>query len=244
MVLRNQLRWQSWWPVAVVLLFGWAESPGWAASAEVSRPCTSQSAGWNQSAASPWTKASLRTNEPGSAPSESEEEQPRQKDEPAGGLCLGYLAQNLVSDQKKVWTSPLHVRALNPGDKDWLAVFGIGTLGLVAADNGLMRNFGTSAIAHSSSFSNYALGTMVASAASLYLRGAITRDDHSRETGFLAGEAALNSVIVAEAMKRAFQRPRPNAANAGTFWAGGNSFPSEHALAAWSIASVIAQIGR
>src|ERR1019366_9591791 len=47
-------------------------------------------------------------------------------------------------------------------------------------------------------------------------------------------------VILGEAMKLAFQRPRPNAANAGTFGAGGNSFPSEHALAAWSIASVIA----
>jgi hypothetical protein len=188
MVLRNQLRWHSWWPVAVVLLFGWAGSSGWAASPEVSKPCTSLSAGWNQSAASPWTKASLRTNEPRSAL--SEQARARQKDEPAGGLCLRYLAQNLVSDQKKIWTSPLHVHALNPEDKNWLAVFGIGTLGMVAADNGLMRNFGTSAIAHSSSFSNYALGTMVASAASLYLRGAITRDDHSRETGFLAGEAA------------------------------------------------------
>jgi FlaA1/EpsC-like NDP-sugar epimerase len=238
MLFRNQLRWHSWWPV--VLLFGCAGSPGWATIAEVSKPCTSKSggAGWNQGGASPWTKASLRTNELGSTP--SGEERARQKNEPDGGLCLRYLAQNLVSDQKKIWTSSLHLRALHTEDKNWLAVFGIGTLGLVAADNGLMRNFGVSAIAHSSGFSNYALGTMVASAASFYLRGAITRDDHGRETGLLAGEAALNSVIVAETMKRAFQRPRPNAANAGTFGAGGDSFPSEHALAAWSIASVIA----
>src|ERR1035438_4638081 len=118
MVLRNPFRWHSWWPPGVVLLFGWAEISGWAASPEVSKPCTSQSAGWNQSAASPWTKASFRTNESGSAPSESEEERPRQKDEPAGGLCLRYLAQNLVSDQKKVWTSPLHVRALNPRSEE------------------------------------------------------------------------------------------------------------------------------
>jgi hypothetical protein len=29
-----------------------------------------------------------------------------------GGLCLTYLAQNLVSDQKKIWTSPLHLQCL------------------------------------------------------------------------------------------------------------------------------------
>jgi membrane-associated phospholipid phosphatase len=158
----------------------------------------------------------------------------------ASGLCLTYFAQNLVSDQRKIWTSPLHLQALDTEDRHWLVPLGIGTLGLVAADNDIMRHFGSTPIARSSSFSNYGLAAMVASAASLYLRGATTSDDHSRETGFLAGEAALNSIIVAETMKLAFQRPRPNAANAGTFGAGGASFPSEHALAAWSIASVIA----
>ena len=50
----------------------------------------------------------------------------------------------------------------------------------------------------------------------------------------------MNSVIVGEAMKLVFKRPRPNAANGGSFGAGGASFPSEHALSAWSIATVIA----
>ena len=72
------------------------------------------------------------------------------------------------------------------------------------------------------------------------LRGITTHDNHDRETGFLAGEAATNSIIVGEALKLVFQRPRPNAVHAGRFGAGGASFPSEHALAAWSIASVIA----
>ncbi|MGA2979413.1 MAG: capsule assembly Wzi family protein [Terriglobales bacterium] len=117
----------------------------------------------------------------------------------------------------------------------------VGSLGLMAADQDIMRHFGSTPIAHSGSFSNYGLAAMIASAGSLYLRGASTDDEHSRETGSLAGEAATNSLIVAEAMKLAFQRPRPNAANAGTFGAGGASFPSEHALAAWSIASVMAQ---
>ena len=115
--------------------------------------------------------------------------------------------------------------------------FGAGTLGLVAADKDIMRHFGNTPRPHSNSFGNYGLAAMIGGAATLYLRGATTNDDHSREAGFLAGEAAVNSVIVAETMKLAFRRPRPNTANAGDFGAGGASFPSEHALAAWSIAS-------
>ncbi len=157
------------------------------------------------------------------------------------GFCLGYFAKNLVSDQKTIWTSPFHLDALPAEDKNWLVPLGLGTLGLVAADQKIMRHFGNTPMAHSSSFSNYGLAAMAGGAASLYLRGTIVKDDHSRETGFLAGEAAVNGVIVAEAMKMAFRRARPDQVHAGDFGAGGSSFPSEHALAAWSMASVIAQ---
>lgn len=87
----------------------------------------------------------------------------------AGGLCLTYFAQNLVSDQRKIWTSPLHLQALDTEDKHWLAPLGIGTMDLVAADNDIMRHFGSTPIAHSSSFSNYGLAAMVGGAASIYL---------------------------------------------------------------------------
>jgi FlaA1/EpsC-like NDP-sugar epimerase len=155
-------------------------------------------------------------------------------------LCFARWGQNLVSDQQTIWTSPLHLHALHAQGKNWLLPLGVGTLGLVAADGDIMRHFGNSPMAHSSALGNYGLAAIVASAASLYLRGTTANDDHSREAGFLAGEAAVNSVVVGEVMKFAFQRPRPNEVHAGSFGAGGASFPSEHALAAWSIASVIA----
>jgi hypothetical protein len=157
-------------------------------------------------------------------------------------LCLARLGQDLVSDQKTIWASPLHLHVLHAQDKDrnWLLPLGVGTLGLIAADGDIMRRLGNSSIAHSSALSNYGLAAMIGGAASLYLRGITTHDNHDRETGFLAGEAATNSIIVGEALKLVFRRPRPNAVNAGRFGAGGASFPSEHALAAWSIASVIA----
>jgi Capsule assembly protein Wzi/PAP2 superfamily len=82
---------------------------------------------------------------------------------------------------------------------------------------------------------------MAGTAAGLYLRGHINNDQHSGEAGLLAGEALVNSLTVAEVMKLAFRRSRPDAADGGSFGAGGASFPSQHAVAAWSMASVIAQ---
>src|SRR5208283_3750190 len=122
------------------------------------------------------------------------------------------------------------------------------------ADRDVMRHLGSSPLPQSNSFGDYGLAAMAGTAAALYLRGAIGRsstyrgttdsgndnDSHSRETGFLAGEAALNAILVGEGLKFVFERPRPGARNAGSFGAGGTSFPSEHALAAWSIASVMA----
>jgi hypothetical protein len=180
---------------------------------------------------------------------------PSEKDRTSAGGATGFcplrLTQNLFSDQKTIWTSPVHLRA---HDQSWLAPLAVGTLGLIAFDQDIMRHFGSSPLAHGNSFSNYGLATLAAGAASLYVRGATGRNkkdkeededkdnrDHSRETGLLAGEAALNSVLVAETLKLVSQRSRPNAAHAGNFEAGGASFPSEHALAAWSIGSVIAE---
>jgi len=245
MLFPEKFRWHFCWPVAVALLVSTAGKPGWASNPETLKPCTSQSA-WQSAlpSGSPTSGQSIGPRED-SAAAERPEVNPMARSRAgtkgaAAGLCLGYFTQNLVSDQKAIWTRPLHLHALYSADRNWLVPLGVGTLGLVAADQDIMRHFGSSAMAHSNSFSNYGLAAMVASAASLYLRGTTTNDDHGRETGFLAGEAAVDSVIVAETMKLAFQRPRPNAANAGSFGAGGASFPSEHALAAWSIAGVIA----
>jgi hypothetical protein len=238
MLFLDKFRWHYCQPVAVALLVSSAGSPGWASNPETLKPCTSQSAHQSISQRISEREDSHSAEPPEADPAERDR---TEKKGAAAGFCLAHFAQNLVSDQKTTWTSPLHLQALHAQDRNWLVPLGVGTLGLVAADHDIMRHFGNSPVAHSNSFSNYGLAAMVGSAASLYLRGSTGNDDHSRETGLLAGEAAVNSVIVAEAMKLAFQRPRPNAANAGSFGAGGASFPSEHALAAWSIASVISQ---
>src|SRR6202140_74943 len=224
----DDFRWKICQSVAIALLVG-SSVTGWASDAETPKPCTRHST---------WQESTWQEREDGhSSALSGTSPAKKHPTSAAAGFCPALFAQDLLSDQKTIWTSPFH---LHTQDKNWLVPLGVGTLGLVAADQDIMRHFGNTPMAHSSSFSNYGLAAMVGSAATLYLRGAITHDDHSRETGFLAGEAAVNSVIVGEAMKLVFQRPRPNEANAGSFGAGGASFPSEHALAAWSIATVIA----
>ena len=76
----------------------------------------------------------------------------------------------------------------------------------------------------------------------MWLLGRAKHNEHWSETGFLAGEAALNSVVVIEGLKYSLGRERPfQGDGSGPFFqGGGTSFPSEHAAAAWSVAGVIA----
>jgi membrane-associated phospholipid phosphatase len=79
----------------------------------------------------------------------------------------------------------------------------------------------------------------------IYGLGHIHHDDHATETGILAGEAMVDSLIVDEAMKAVSMRERPTVDDAkGKFFQSGvglgSSFPSTHSIVAWSSAAVIA----
>lgn len=147
---------------------------------------------------------------------------------------------NFLLDQKAMWTSPAHLRL---SDATWLVPLGGLAAGLFATDSDVSRHLDTAPTTthRYKQVSNYGLGAMVGAGAGLYLLGRITKDEHKRETGFLAAEAAVDSLAATEAVKYMTRRERPYIDNAnGSFWHGGDSFPSEHAAAAWSIAGVIA----
>lgn len=151
-----------------------------------------------------------------------------------------HLLKSIGEDQKAIWTSPARIRL---DDMIWLVPLGGLTAGFLVTDRDTSKHLSNSAsqIKYSTDLSNYGIGSLVAVGGGLYLWGRITRDDHKREAGFLAGEAALNSLAVTYAAKYAFGRERPLQDDfRGNFWQSGVSFPSEHAAAAWSIASVIA----
>src|SRR3981081_2734940 len=155
-------------------------------------------------------------------------------------FCPLSFVKNLSSDQKTIWLSPLR---LQERDTAWLLPFGIVSAGLIAGDYYFMQQVSHSPqrLKYSRDFGNAGTAALLGTAGGFYLWGGITKSDHNRETGLLAGEALVNGTIVAEALKLVTQRPRPEYDNGrGRFGRGGSSFPSEHALAAWSIATVIA----
>jgi membrane-associated phospholipid phosphatase len=148
--------------------------------------------------------------------------------------------EHLALDQKQFWTAPFHV---DRQDARIFFPFVAFTGALIAGDSWISRQVPGSAseINRSKKISDYATYSMIGAAGASYFWGHFTQDDHLRETGFLAGEAALDSTAVAYLLKTMTQRPRPLADNGnGTFFHGGGSFPSEHSAVAWSVASVVA----
>jgi hypothetical protein len=176
----------------------------------------------------------------------------RTHDSPGGTLDLAgdstdydnslgpHLLKSVAEDQKTIWSSPTHLHLV---DADWLLPLGVVAGGMLATDTEFSKHLSNSPsrLKYSNDFSNYGIASLAAGVGGLYIWGRITHNDHRRETGLLAGEAALNSLAVAYAAKYAFERERPLQDDfRGRFWQGGDSFPSEHAAAAWSIAGVIA----
>jgi membrane-associated phospholipid phosphatase len=161
---------------------------------------------------------------------------------------------NLASDQKQIWTFPTKLKQR----RYWIpaaAVVGV-TAGLVALDPKTAPYF-----RRTSSFDGFnsvftgnatSIGTIVAPL-SIYAAGLIRKDSKMQSTALLAGEAVANAEILTIAMKDVDRRLRPaDIAPNGDFddsWFQDNkrylrsngSFPSGHAIAAFSIATVIAR---
>ncbi len=151
------------------------------------------------------------------------------------------LVGRFMDDQKGIWTSPAHLRF---SDTEWLVPLSGVTAGLFVTDSDVNRHMSQSAstISHYKTISSAGVAALVGGAGGMWLLGHVKHNSHWTETGFLSGEAALNSLVTVEALKYSLRRERPyvDNANGSFFQQGGTSFPSEHAAAAWSVAGVIA----
>ena len=148
------------------------------------------------------------------------------------------MLQRFAGDQKAIWTSPFDVR---PSDAEWMlpALGGMGAF--LASDSWFSKQVPAGEFQRSRSLSNYGAFSLAGAAGGMFLFGKITHNDHAAETGFLASEAAVNAAAVDFAFKSMFQRQRPYIGiGAGRFFAGGSSFPSEHAAVSWAVAGVVA----
>ena len=150
------------------------------------------------------------------------------------------LPKNLFFDQKDFWTAPLYF-----SEKQWdwaLPSILVGGL-LIKADGTIETHVPTSksTVSHGVSYSNAGVAALAASGGGLFLLGHFQNDDQKRETGILAGEAAIGAFVDTEVFKYAAGRERPfTGSGTGRFFVSGDSFPSTHASVSWAIASVIA----
>ena len=151
---------------------------------------------------------------------------------------------NILRDQRAIWTSPFHVQGT---DGKWLAPLGLSTLALVATDrytSGELVENGDNLNRIRISKDISRLGSLSSTAGVvgvLYLVGRVTHNDRLRDTGLLGAEALINANIVVRGLKTVSQRQRPPVDDSsGEFFDGGSSFPSGHAVNAWSLATVVA----
>jgi len=149
--------------------------------------------------------------------------------------------KNILRDQKAIWTAPLH---LERSDAKWMIPSGIGFMALATTDRITGDEIGeanrqdraSQGISYAGSI--YGLGAV---AGTFYLLGRNKHDYRARETGLLAMEALIDSVVVEGALKEITQRARPaDGVERSEFFDGGSSFPSGHSTQTCAVATVIA----
>jgi len=221
----------------IMVAFSWAAS-SLTLTATVTRPATPQAreqSGGNAKQSSSDAEIKEKATEKKVADdSDSESSAPLPR-------SISGLGKEFLLDQKQIWTSPAKIRF---SDTQWLVPLSGITAGLFVTDSDYSKHLSQNpaTISHYKTLSNAAVGALIGGAGGMWLLGHVKHNEHWSETGFLAGEAALNSLVAVESFKYSMRRERPYQGD-GTgpfFQSGGTSFPSEHAAAAWSVAGVIA----
>ncbi len=163
------------------------------------------------------------------------------------------MPKDFLHDQKDIWLFPAQLAK----GHHWLPTLAIvgGTAGLIVADPHAMPYFRT----HARNLDDLndvfdaqiITGEVAALPVALLIAGYARDDPYQVSTALLSAEAYADSAVVDLAMKAVTRRKRPSDVPAGkpfndTFFSGGkspfkgSSFPSGHAAAAFSVATVVA----
>jgi hypothetical protein len=164
------------------------------------------------------------------------------------------MPARFLHDEKEMWLFPVQ---LGKG-KHWMptAIVVGGTAAFIAADPPLMRKVRQTDIFHDYNHvlkSSVSGGLIAVVPLGFYAVSLIRHDSYGQGTALLAGEAVANDTILMIALKAVTRRARPsefppNGKYNDTFFAThnsllgkGSSFPSGHAMMAFSVATVFAQ---
>lgn len=170
-------------------------------------------------------------------------------------VSSGSFLPNLVDDQRQIWTFPVKVAK---GDH-WipsLSVSGVaaGLIALDPHDTPYFRRTDDFA-GFNRAFSGTATAVGIAIVpASFYIMGLKRHDTYAQQTALFAAESLADVLILSTAIKAVSRRSRPSSippdgnfsdtwfkTGWGSSFTGEASFPSGHAIAAFSVATVIAR---
>ena len=164
------------------------------------------------------------------------------------------LPLQVLRDQRFFWSRPFRMKRK---DLPWLGLMVGTTAGLVAIDRRVGQRLTDSPPGNGYAISHNIArfggpGTDLGIAGAIYLSGLRSGDPYTKSTGLLGIEAVTDSWVVVELAKISTQRPRPTFSGGavrdhnadGQFFAGGTSFPSGHAAAAFALATVVSERDR
>lgn len=163
-----------------------------------------------------------------------------------GPSHLRRCLKDVALDQAGIWTSPFHIHSR---DAYWLVPFAGAVAVAIHYDAPAQQELGIGQGRIDTSKKISLFGSTYVTfgeSGALYVVGRLTHNDHLAETGRLGAEAVIDASLVAEVLKLATNRERPNEGNgAGGFWPNGThtfstSFPSGHAVGSWALARVVA----
>ena len=163
----------------------------------------------------------------------------------AENINLAGTPKRFLKDQKAIWTSPLHIQ---PQDAIWLLPLAATTGVLIGSDHHTMTSLiqiNANDRNHFNTFSDAGVVALGALPAGMYLWSLGHDAPQAHETGLLTGEALADSLVVNEVFKVISRRDRPTVNDAqGNFFSSSptsSSFASNHATAAWAMASVLGE---
>lgn len=158
---------------------------------------------------------------------------------------LRTMPKRFMADEWQMWTSPFRSTPQRAHTvKKYVIPFVLISAALIATDRQTGRllpnttdqtiwSGRVSQLGASYSLAGMSLGT--------YVVGRLAGNDHAKEAGLLSLAALGHTQIVVQAFKQATNRQRPlDQDGRGSFWEGGNSFPSGHAAGSFAVATIFA----